>query len=170
MNITLIGMAGAGKSYIGRRLSEKLGLTMLDVDRDLWELKYGKSIQDILEELGEKRYVEEEERLIIEGTVGKDNLLISPPGSVAYQKEALRHLKDVSTVIYLRVPFQIIKSRLEKKPPRAIIGLGRKTLRELYDERHPLYEQNAHTTIDTEQLNLEEVISKILSGLAHTPK
>ncbi len=100
MNITLIGMAGAGKSYIGRRLAEKLGLTMLDVDRDLWEVKYGKPIQEILDELGEERYLKEEERLILEGTRGKDNLLISPPGSVVYQPEALRHLKNISSVIY----------------------------------------------------------------------
>src|SRR3989338_8424548 len=111
MNVTLIGMAGAGKSYIGRRLAERLGLNMLDVDRDLWEMKYGKPIQEILDELGEELYVAEEERLIIDGTKSKDNLLISPPGSVAYQKDALQHLKDVSTIIYLRVPFSVIKDR-----------------------------------------------------------
>jgi len=165
MNLTLIGMAGAGKSHIGKRLAERLGLTMLDVDRDLWEPKYRKPIQNILDELGEKRYLEEEERLTIEATTGKDNLLISPPGSVAYQKDALRHLKEISTIIYLHVPFKTIQSRLEKKPPRAIIGLGAKTLRELYEERHPLYERHAHIVVDTEQIDSDDVTAEILNRL-----
>jgi len=161
MNITLIGMAGAGKSHIGKKLAERLGLTLLDVDRDLWEVKYGKGIQEILDEMGEEKYVAEEERLIIEGTNGKDNMIISPPGSVAYQPKAMQHLNDISHVIYLRVPYEVIESRLEGKPPRAIIGLGRKTLRELYDERHPLYEKHAHFTIDTHGREYDDILREI---------
>lgn len=161
MNITLIGMAGAGKSHIGQRLAERLGLNLLDVDRDLWEPKYGKPIQQILNELGEKRYVAEEETLIIESTAGKNNLLISPPGSVAYQQKALQHLRDISTVVYLRIPFETIETRLRYKPPRAIIGLGRKTLRELYDERRPLYEMHAHLAVDTHRRRVEDVMRDI---------
>lgn len=161
MNITLIGMAGAGKSHVGRRLAERMGLSMLDVDRDLWEVKYGKGIQEILDELGEEQYVAEEENLIIEGTAGKDNLLISPPGSIAYQKEAIRHLKDISRVIYLKVPFETIEARLKGKPLRAIIGLGKKTLRQLYDERHPLYERHAHVIVDTHGRETGDVMKEI---------
>src|SRR3989344_2844100 len=151
MNVTLIGMAGAGKSHIGRRLAERLGLQYLDVDEDLWEAKYGKGIQEILDELGEENYVAEEERLLIEATSGKDNLMISPPGSVVYQDHALRHLKSISVVIYLRVPYETIELRLNDKPKRAIVGLGRKSLRELYEERLPLYEKNSHFTVDTQR-------------------
>jgi len=158
-------MAGAGKSHIGRKLAERLGLQFLDVDKDLWEVKYGKEIQEILNELGEEKYVAGEERLIIEGTSGKDNLLISPPGSVVYQDNALRHLKEISSIIYLRVPYEIIESRLYAKPPRAIIGLGRKTLRELYDERHPLYEKHAHFIVDTSEREADEVMDAIIGFL-----
>ena len=167
MNITLIGMAGSGKSHIGKKLAERLGLEVLDVDRDLWEVEYSKPIQEILDELGEERYVAEEERLIIEGTSGKDGLLISPPGSVIYQDGAMRHLKNISPIIYLRVPFETIESRLKEKPPRAIIGLGRKSLRELYDERHPLYEKYADFIVDThprEAGEVMDIIEKFLNG------
>ena len=164
MNVTLIGMAGAGKSYIGRKLAEKLNLEFLDIDKDVWEVTYGKPIQKILDDLGEKRYLEEEERLIIEATAGKDNLLISPPGSVAYQKGVLEHLKNISTVVYLQVPFHIIETRLKDTSPRAIIGLNKKTLRELYDERHPLYEKNAHFNIDTGTFDSESIVSRILGA------
>lgn len=165
MNVTLIGMAGAGKSHIGRKLAERLGLTLLDVDRDLWETKYGKGIQEILDELGEDRYISEEERLIIESTSGKDNLLISPPGSVVYEDDALKHLNDISSIIYLCVPYETIETRLNAKPPRAIIGLGRKTLRELYDARHPLYERHAHFAVNTNGREADDVIEEIISFL-----
>ena len=165
MNVTLIGMAGAGKSYIGRKLAEKLGLSMLDVDRDLWEVKYGKPIQEILDEKGEDAYVREEEQLILEHTRGKDGLLISPPGSVAYQKDALEHLKNISHVVYLKVPFSRIEERVNGAPPRALIGLGRKTLRELYDERSPLYEKYADHVVDVGEKDEEQTISSIMEFL-----
>lgn len=165
MNITLIGMAGAGKSHVGNLLAKKLGLEFLDVDRHLWEGTYGKPIQQILDEHGEKWYVNEEERLIIEHTRGKDKLLISPPGSVAYQPKAMKHLKEISKIAYLMVPFETIEARLTGTPPRAIIGLGRKTLRELYDERHPLYESNADITINTEGKSASGIVREIIEFL-----
>jgi shikimate kinase len=162
MNVTLIGMAGAGKSYVGKRLAEKLRLKFIDVDRDLWEGTYGKPIQQILDEHGEKWYVNEEERLIIEHTKGKDGLLISPPGSVVYQPMAMKHLKEISKVVYLKVPYETVEGRLKDAPPRAIIGLGKKTLRELYDERHPLYEKHADSIINVSGNNSASIIREIL--------
>jgi shikimate kinase len=166
MNVTLIGMAGAGKSYVGKRLAKKLRLQFIDVDRDLWEATYRKPIQEILDERGEKWYVDEEERLIIEHTKGKDGLLISPPGSVVYQPKAMEHLKENTTIVYLKVPYETIKARLEGTPPRAIIGLGRKTLRELYDERHPLYERHADIIIETGRHRTRQTIQKIIEFLS----
>jgi shikimate kinase len=57
MNITLIGMAGAGKSHIGKKLSERYGLEQVDGDILLAE-RFGKEIQSILDELGEDKYLE----------------------------------------------------------------------------------------------------------------
>lgn len=165
MNLTLIGMAGAGKSHVGDLLAKKLGLEFIDVDRDLWEVTYGKPIQQILDEHGEKWYVGEEERLIIKHTKGKDQLLISPPGSVVYQPKAVKHLKEISKVVYLKVPYETIEARLKGTPPRAIIGLGRKSLRELYDERHPLYEKLSDITIEAGGNHVHETIQKIVEFL-----
>ena len=165
MNVTIIGMAGAGKSHIGNLLAKKLGLEFLDVDRHLWESTYGKPVQEILDERGEKWFLDEEERLIIEHTKGKDGLLVSPPGSVVYQPKAMRHLKEISKVVYLRVPFATIDARLKGMPLRGIVGLGKKTLRELYDERCPLYESSADITIDTEGKSSTSVVREIIQSL-----
>lgn len=161
MNITLIGMAGAGKSYIGKRLAARLGFGWHDSDVELSKAFGGKNIQTILDELGEEKYLDAEANLAIEQTSGKDNLLISPAGSVVYVDRWINHLKSTSNIVYLKVPFELVEERLHKVPPRAIIGLGRKTLRELYDERHPLYEKHAHLTIDTHGRESDEILESI---------
>lgn len=158
-------MAGAGKSRIGKHLAQKRSLELVDVDFDLWEKMYGKPIQQILDEHDEDWYLKEEERLILDNTRGRDGLLISTAGSIAYLPEAKKHLRENSKVIYLTVPYEIIEERLRDKPPRAIIGLGRKTLRELYDERHPLYAEHAHKAVNVHGRELGEIISEIESYL-----
>lgn len=158
-------MAGAGKSHVGNLLAKKLGLEFLDVDRHLWEGTYKKPVQEILDERGEKWFLDEEEHLIIEHTKGKDGLLISPPGSVVYRPKATAHLKEISKIVYLKVSFESIESRLKGTPPRGIVGLGTKTLRELYDERCPLYEHSADITVNTEGKSSEVVAQEIVKHL-----
>jgi len=164
MNVTLIGMAGAGKSYIGRRLANKLAFQFVDFD-DALAARYGKDIQEILDEVGEKEYLAREANIIIESTTGKDGLVFSPGGSIVYSPDALGHAKRISKIVYLAAPFETIEERLRKVPPRAIIGLGRKTLRELYDERHPLYEKHAHKIVSTHEKNLDAVLNEIIEFL-----
>lgn len=160
MNVTFIGMAGAGKSYIGKRFARKYGLEFLDNDDSLHE-KHGKPIQEILDELGEERYLDTEVRTLIETTRERDGLVISPGGSVVYRDEAMDHVKDISSIVYLCVPFETVEDRLRALPPRAIIGLGRKSLRELYDERHPLYMVHADVVVDVPGQSAEEIVTAI---------
>ncbi len=167
MNVTLIGMAGAGKSYIGKHLAERLEFEFVDIDK-LLESAYGKSIQNILDELGAAKYVETEVEMLIQGTSGHDNLVISPGGSIIYRDSAMDHTKDISTLVYLKVPFETIEARLRNVSPRAIVGLGQKSLRELYDERTPLYELHADITVDTAPRTLEEVLEEIIRLLPAT--
>lgn len=165
MNITLIGMAGAGKSKIGKRLAERLGLQCIDIDDVLAET-HGKGIQSILDEVGEEEYLRREEEALISATAGKDGILISPGGSVIYRDGGMDHIKNLSTVVYLKAPFETIEERLRDAPPRAIIGLGRKSLRELYDERHPLYERYADITVEAGKDRSKETIESIIEYLS----
>src|SRR3989338_3141557 len=168
MNVTLIGMSGAGKSYIGQKLAESLGLEFLDVDRMLLEPAHKKPLQDILDELGDEKFMQWEERMMIDATTDKDGLLISTPGSVAYEKDALEHFKNISSFVYLRVPFSVIEKRVGTTP-RGIVGLGKKTLRELYDERHLLYQKHAHFEADAHERDVSGVIETI-KGFLHSRK
>ncbi|MEK7107468.1 MAG: shikimate kinase [Patescibacteria group bacterium] len=164
MNVTLIGMAGAGKSYVGKRLAKRLGLEFIDID-DALKQTHGKGIQKVLDESGDEAYLEKELQALVNSTSGRDNLIISPGGSVIYKTECVEYIKKVSKVVYLKVSFKNIESRLKGMPPRAIIGLGRKTLRELYDERAPMYEALADVTIDTEGKYAGSIVREIIEFL-----
>lgn len=164
MNITLIGMPGAGKSFVGRRLADRLGMEFLDVDRQLIEPTHGKPLQEILDELGPEKFMTVESQAIIVGTIGRSEQVISPGGSAVYKKETMDHLKDISTVIYLQVPFFTLEARLGNIP-RGIVGLGEKLLKQLYDERTPLYEKYADLTIECEGKNTEQIVAEIADYL-----
>lgn len=160
MNLTFIGMAGAGKSYIGKQVAEKLNFDFYDNDVALLKI-CAKPIQESLDGLGEEYFLDMEARTLIEGTQGRDKLVISPGGSVIYRDSAMDHLKNISKVVYLKVPFETVERRLRDLAPRAIIGLGRKSLRELYDERQPLYEKNADLILETEKMSSERIVRAI---------
>jgi shikimate kinase len=166
MNVTLIGMSGAGKSRLGEKLAERLGLTFLDVDRHLLEPAHGKPLQDILDELGDEHFVDWEEKMMLKHTKGKDNMLISTPGSVVYEPEVMRHLRDISHIIYLRVPYDVVEERIgHESKLRGIVGRGSKTLRELYEERHPLYEKYAHLILDTYGREADDMVNEVVKLL-----
>src|SRR3989338_11528480 len=164
MNVTLIGMSGAGKSYIGKKVADRLGLEFLDIDRMLLEPAHEKPLQDILDQLGDTEFMRWEEQMMIDATKDKDGLLISTPGSVAYEKGALEHFRNISSVVYLKIPFSTIEKRVGTSR-RGIVGLGTKTLRELYDERTPQYEKHAHHCVEPEKLSVDETVQAIVDFL-----
>src|SRR3989344_6141562 len=164
MNITLIGMAGAGKSYIGKRLAKRLGMDFIDID-DCLKQTHGKGIQEILDEVGEEAYLEKELQALIKSMNGKDNLVISPGGSIIYRKDCREHIKKVSKVVHLHAPFNTVEMRIKGMPPRALIGMREKTLKELYDERKPMYEALADITINTEGKNAGGIVREIVDFL-----
>ena len=92
MVITFIGMPGCGKSCMGRAVAGKLKMKLIDSDR-LIERRYGKKLQELIDELGteEFRRIEEEALLSIEG----DNLIISTGGSAVYSEAGMLHLKEL---------------------------------------------------------------------------
>ena len=155
MNITLIGMPGSGKSYLGKILAESLGYTCIELDL-ITELRYKRPLEEVLTTIGEAAFLAEQANDAITQTTDKDNLIISPGGSIIYSTEAMQHLKTVSKVIYLKTSIEIIKERI-KEVPRGIVGLNNKTFEELYIERTNLYEHWADYILDAEQDSTEIV-------------
>jgi shikimate kinase len=137
-NITLIGMPGSGKSYIGRKLAAKLGYKIVDLDAVL-EHEYNLSLQQILENLGQDAFLKKQADDAISNTKDREGLVISPGGSIVYTNNAMQHLKRISTIVYLRTSLEVIMTRIGKIP-RGIVGLKSKTMEDLYAERTMLYQ------------------------------
>lgn len=146
MNITLIGMPGSGKSYVGKKLAEDVGYTFIDLDR-VMEETYGLSLQQILDTEGEELFLRKQADDVISYTLGKTNTVISPGGSIVYSEDAMEYLRTISTLVYLAVPFSVIEQRIGTLP-RGIVGIKNKTLTELYKERTLLYEKWSTISFD----------------------
>ncbi len=162
MNITLIGMPGAGKSFVGEKLARALGFHFVTPDK-LLEQMHGILLQQVLEKLGSEQFLDAEADVVIAHTTGKNTLVISPGGSMIYRSRAMEHLKGISTIVYLETPFTVIEKRVGKVP-RGIVGLKNKTFAEVYAERIPLYERWASLTVAGDQ-SPKAIISEITERL-----
>lgn len=144
-NITLIGMPASGKSTVGVLLAKRLGFSFVDVDIVIQE-KTGKLLKEIIAAEGTDGFLKVEER--INSGLAVTRSVIAPGGSVIYGEKAMEHLKEISTVVYLRLSYEDVKARLGDLEDRGVaLGAGM-TLRDLYDERVPLYEKYADITVD----------------------
>ena len=160
MNFTFIGMPGAGKSTIGRKVAEILQYRFIDVDA-LLEQKEELRIPEIIAKYGEKHFLKLEEKAVFSlNLIG--NCIISPGGSIVYAKQAMMFLKSNSIVIFLDVPLNLIEKRL-KDAPRGIIGLSEKSLEKLYFERQILYQKYADVTLKiSEDSDPDGVVREVL--------
>jgi shikimate kinase len=158
MHYTLIGMSGAGKSYVGRQLAAKLGYDFFDVDTAMESL-YGKRLQEILDELGDGRFLEEQSQLILMKRFDEPHI-IATGGSIVYTPQALVHLKKISKIIFLDVPLEVIQARIEEGG-RGIVGLADKTFDTLYEERFPLYQKWADVTVP-HHATPREIVERLL--------
>ncbi len=144
-NITLIGMPASGKSTIGVLLAKRLGYSFVDTDIVIQE-KTGKLLKEIIAEQGTEGFLEVEDRINREIDVKRS--VIAPGGSVIYGQKAMEHLKEISTVVYLKLSYRAVKIRLGDLTDRGVALKDGMTLRDLYNERVPIYEQYADITID----------------------
>lgn len=144
MVITFIGMPGCGKSCMGRAIAGKLRMKLIDSDK-LIEKRCGKKLQELIDELGveEFRKIEEETLLSITG----DNLIISTGGSAVYSDAGMRHLKSLGKVFYLFCGYDTIVQRIGDFSKRGIVLKSGQTIKDLFDERAPLYKKYADVTI-----------------------
>ncbi len=157
-NITLIGMPASGKSTIGVLLAKRLGYSFVDVDIVIQE-KTGKLLREIIEEKGTEGFLDVEDRINSELDVTRS--VIAPGGSVIYGENAMVHLKEISTVIYLKLSYQEVENRLGDLKDRGVALKDGMTLRDLYDERIPLYEKYADITVDESGMSPGDVVDKL---------
>jgi len=166
MNITLTGMPGVGKSVIGKELAKRLNYKFLDIDKII-EKKTKLNLQQIIDKFGDDKFLEIEEKTILE--LGKfDNCIISPGGSIIYSAEAMKFLKKNSVVVFLDFSLKSIKNRISNLPTRGIVGLKKKGLEALFNERMTLYKKYADITVKmSEDFDINGAVKNIIHKIFH---
>ena len=123
----------------------------------------GKLLREIIEEVGTEGFIQVENRVNASLNVAKT--VIATGGSVIYGKEAMEHLKEIGTVVYLKVPFEILEKRLSDIKGRGVVLKDGQTLHDLFMERTPLYEKYADVSISEENLNVEQTVELLTEKL-----
>lgn len=157
-NITLIGMPGAGKSTIGIVLAKVLGYDFIDSDL-LIQKSEGKLLWQIMQDVGIDGFNEIEER--INSEIETENSVIATGGSVIYGPKAMEHLREISTVVYLKVNCSTLKRRLGDLEKRGVVLKPGQTLPDLFEERIPLYEKYAHITVNVSNKSVQQSVAVI---------
>ena len=161
-NIVLIGMPGAGKSTVGVVLAKRLGLRFVDSDLVIQDT-YGKLLQELIEEHGVEGFWQLENDINASLTMEKS--VIATGGSAIYGVEAMEHLREIGTVVYLKLSYEEIAERLGDLNARGVTLHPGQDLMDLYRERTPLYEKYAHVTVDCNEKMLRAVVGEVEKAL-----
>mgnify|MGYP003531010915 CR=1 FL=1 len=161
-NIVLIGMPGVGKSTIGVILAKILAYHFLDSDLVIQE-RERKRLHQIITEVGTEGFLKIEND--VNASLNVERTIIATGGSAIYGKEAMKHLKEIGEVVYLKADYETIKKRLGNLEKRGVALKSGQTLKDLYDERTKLYEMYADVTVDEKGLGTEETIGAVLRSL-----
>ena len=160
-SISLIGMAGAGKSTVGRELANILNFRLIDSDV-LIEEQQGKSLQKILDDEGYIR-LREIENSVLKNLHFKE-IILSTGGSAVYSDEAMKHIQQNSKVIFLDVSFDEILERVPSFHDRGFAKAPSQSIEDAFEERQELYNKYSHHIVSNTE-DLHSCVSRIVELL-----
>lgn len=143
--LTLVGMAGAGKSTLGALLARRLGIAHLDTDR-LLEAFYGLDLETLYQALGRDAFLQAEQCIVAGLWISQ--CVVSTGGSVIHSPQAMEHLAARGPIIWLRIEAGLVESRLAACGTRGLAIAPGQTLADLVAQRDPLYAAAATLTLD----------------------
>ena len=145
-SITLIGMAGAGKSTIGIKLAKLLEFNFLDGDTMIEE-KINQSIQSFLDQHGGKEFTKIEQEILL--SIDLNKTVLATGGSAVLSDTAMNFLKKESEVIFLDVSYKNISERILNLSERGLVRESNQSLQDTYNQRLNLYKKYAdHVVIN----------------------
>jgi len=163
-SVVLVGMMGAGKSTIGRRLSVRLGLPFLDADAEI-EAAAGMSIPDIFESRGEADFRDGEARVIAR-LLDSGPAVIATGGGAVMRQETRDRIHDKAVSIWLKVDSDVIMRRVKRRSDRPLLQTAdpEATVERLIREREPVYRQ-ADATVWSRDVPHEKIVEECIGAL-----
>ncbi len=166
--IVLVGLMGAGKTCIGKRLAKRLGLTFVDADDEI-EKAAGCSIPDIFELYGEPAF-RDGERRVIDRLLNEPVQVLATGGGAFVDAHTRARIKETATSIWIRADIELLLNRTARRNTRPLLQNTdpRKKLEKLIEERHPAYEQadivieSGHESPDVTVDQAIEALEKLL--------
>lgn len=162
MNLVLIGYRGTGKSTLGKRLAEVLSLKYVSLDEEIIR-HAGMSIPDIVEKHSWDHFRELEEATV-EDVTQRDGQVLDTGGGVITRPKSIERLRQTGVVFLLEAEIDDILERIGGDTQRPSLTGNKSFLeevREVLEERNPLYRKTAHHVIDTSALAPEAAVEKI---------
>jgi shikimate kinase len=164
-SIVLVGMMGAGKSSIGRRLAARLGLPFIDADNEIEE-RAGMTIPDLFEMHGEAYFRAGEARVLARLLDGGPQVLAT--GGGAFMNEQTRALiREKGISVWLRAEFDLLLRRIKRRSDRPLLKADDPAarLQALIEERYPIYAE-ADLTVHSREVPHETIVEEIIAALA----
>ena len=166
--VVLIGLMGAGKTAIGRRLAGRLDLPFTDADSEI-ETAAGQSISDIFAEHGED-YFRAGERKVIRRLLKQGPQVLATGGGAYMNEETRANIASLGISVWLKADLDILMARVLRRDHRPLLKTAdpEAVMRELMQQRYPVYAQ-ADIAIQSRDVPHEVIVDEIVSGLYNSP-
>jgi shikimate kinase len=162
--IALIGLMGAGKSTVGRRLAKRLSVPFIDSDDEIKKAA-GSSIEDIFEIYGEQEFRAGEQR-VLDRLLKGGAMVLATGGGAFINDDVRKRILQSATSVWLKAGLDSLVERTSRRGGRPLLKQGdpRKTLEKLINDRYPIYGQ-ATVTIETDKLSHDDAVDLIIQAL-----
>lgn len=157
-NIILIGMPGSGKTTIGTELAEVIGYGYIDSDSVI-VAREGKRLNEIIASVGREAFLDIEAK--VNSELCANRCVIATGGSVIYRDSAMQELKKKGDIVYLKLSCETIAARLGDLQARGVALKDGFTLKDLYNERAPLYEKYADIVVELDGKTIEQSVQAV---------
>jgi shikimate kinase len=161
-SMILIGMPGAGKTTLGKRLAASLQLPFYDTDQ-LLEQQTGCSLQANLDALGYQGMRDLEGAVISQFSWSDQPMIIATGGSAVYSPTAMTRLRRLGLCVYLQIGLATIEQRVNNWRNRGFVAAPGQTLESVLNERHALYGQFSDRVIHADGLSEDECLAQLMA-------
>src|ERR687889_837901 len=163
-SLVLVGLMGAGKSTVGRRLAQHLQLPFRDADHEI-EAAAGMSIPDIFSIHGEE-YFRDGEKRVIARLLQEGPIVLATGGGAFMNEETRQRIAELGISVWLRADLDVLMRRVRKRTTRPLLQNSdpEGTMRRLMDLRHPVY-ATADITIDSHEAPHDKVVAEVIKAL-----